>query len=246
MTLTELPMKEKITVSQKRAAQRAGGGSQASSSSSKAYILTSTLPSSLRTPTILAPSRILGVTPEASYTGWYTFVVSVIFLSQGSRCSENYLERIMKKVNADNYILGDKMERMLKRMEKEGYIVKVKEREAGGEETVDWVVGPRGKVEIGEQGVAGCVKSVFAKKDSELEELEARLEKSLGSGTFKKKEGDRAKTDNERQETNELVGGGERAQRPVSGRGGRRRRPQEVDEDDEDKEDGEDDDDEGE
>jgi melanoma-associated antigen len=188
MTLTELPLKEKITTSQKRAAQRAHGNSQGAASSSKAYILTSTLPSSLRTPAILPPSKVPSMAAESSYTGLYTFIVSVIYLTQGGRIGEGKLERILTKMNAGiNVLGGEKTDKVLKRMEREGYIVKIREREAGGEETVEWTVGPRGKVEIGERGVAGLVCEVYGKRDEELEELEARLEKSLGKGTFGRK-----------------------------------------------------------
>ena len=95
------------------------------------------------------------------------------------------MERVLRKVNAESYVLGgEKTEKVLKRMEKEGYIIKLKEREAGGEESVEYVVGPRGKVEVGERGVAGVVKRVYGKRGQEVEELEKRLEKSLGKGTF--------------------------------------------------------------
>lgn len=86
-------------------------------------------------------------------------------------------------MNADNYVLsGEKTEKVLKRMEKEGYIVKVRERDGGGEESVDFVVGPRGKAEVGEVGIAGCVRKVFGKVGMEREELERRLVRSLGEG----------------------------------------------------------------
>lgn len=67
-------------------------------------------------------------------------------------------------------------------MEKERYIDRVRERPAGEEEQVSFVVGPRGKVEVGERGVAGVVRRVYAKRDVEAEELEKRLERSLGVG----------------------------------------------------------------
>lgn len=40
-------------------------------------------------------------------------------------------------------------------MEREGYIVKVVERRGGGEESIEYVLNPRGKAEIGEQGEVG-------------------------------------------------------------------------------------------
>ena len=248
MTLTELPLKEKVTITQKRAAQRATGTSQglsSASASSKAYVLTSTLPSSLRAPSILAPTKAPSTAAEASYVGLYTFIISVIYLHQSHRCAEGKLESILKKVNADNYVLGgEKTEKVLKRMERENYIVKIREREAGGEETVDWVVGPRGKVEVGEKGVAGLVKGVFGKKGQEMEELESKLERSLGEGTFKKKSNGRLEGVEEGDEEEgggevvEVDGGAEEepertSARRTSGRGNRRRRDEAEEEADE-------------
>lgn len=188
MTMTELPNKEKVTIAQKRAAQRTNGNSQGNSASSKAYVLTSTLPSAYRTPIILHPPKVPSVGAESGYIGLYSFIVSVIYLSDGSRISEGKLERYLKRCNADNYVLnGEKTENVLKKMEKQNYIVKIKEREPGGEEIIDYVVGPRGKVEVGEKGAAALVKTVYGKRDIEMEELEDKLEKSLGAGTFKRK-----------------------------------------------------------
>lgn len=101
---------------------------------------------------------------------------------------EPKLERYLKRVNADNHCLGgEKTEKILKRMEREGYVVKVRERDGGGDESVDYVVGPRGKAEIGEKGVAGVVRKVYGKKDLEAEELEKRLVRSLGEVVIDKK-----------------------------------------------------------
>lgn len=101
---------------------------------------------------------------------------------------ENRLERHLKRVNADNYAMGgEKTEKILKRMEREQYIIKVRERDGGGEESVDFVVGPRGKVEVGERGVAGVVRKVYGKKDMEAEELEKKLVRSLGDVVLEKK-----------------------------------------------------------
>ena len=187
LTLTELPARERITVSQKRAAQRATGNTQGTSNkASTSWILTSTLPAPLRASNILHPptAGIAGL--EASYTGLYTFIVGLIYLSQGQRVSEGKLQRHLKRVNADNSALGgEKTEKVLKRMEKEGYIVKVKEREVGGEETVEWVVGPRGRVEIGPEGVAGLVTEIWG-PETDIGDLEKRLNRSLGTGVVGK------------------------------------------------------------
>lgn len=112
---------------------------------------------------------------------------------------EPKLERYLKRVNADNHCLGgEKTEKILKRMEREGYVVKVRERDGGGEESVDYVVGPRGKAEIGEKGVAGVVRKVYGKKDLEAEELEKRLVRSLGEVVLgKKKDGEDGEAERE-------------------------------------------------
>ena len=179
MELTELPQREKVTISQKRAAQRSG--TQSSSSTSKAYILTSTLPARYRQPNMISPAQIPSTAAESAYIGLVTFILSLIYLSPAKSISESRLEKHLKRMNADNYVLhGEKTEKVLKRMEKEGYINKFRERDGGGEETVDYVLGARGKVEVGELGVAGLVRKVYGKKDAEAEELDKRLVRSLG------------------------------------------------------------------
>lgn len=63
----------------------------------------------------------------------------------------------------------------------------------GGEELVEYMVGPRGKVEVGEKGVAGLVREVFGRQAAvdgaedltgierdQMEEFERRLQRSLG------------------------------------------------------------------
>lgn len=185
MELTELPVKEKVTVSQKRAAQRSG---TQGSSTSNAYILTSTLPAPYRKYSVLQPPQIPSTGAEASYVGLTTFVLALIYLSTSQTISESRLEKHLRRMNADNYVLaGEKTEKVLKRMERENYIVKVRERDGGGEESVDYVIGPRGKVEVGERGVAGLVRGVYGKKDAEADELERRLVRSLGDVVIENK-----------------------------------------------------------
>ncbi len=185
MELTELPVKEKVTVSQKRAAQRSG---TQGSNTSKAYILTSTLPAQYRKFSVLQPPQIPSTGAEASYIGLTTFILALIYLSASQTISESRLEKHLRRMNADNYVLaGEKTEKVLKRMERENYIVKVRERDVGGEEQVDYVIGPRGKVEVGERGVAGLVRGVYGKKDAEADELERRLVRSLGDVVIEKK-----------------------------------------------------------
>ena len=185
MELTELPVKEKVTITQKRAAQRSG---TQGSSASKAYILTSTLPARYRKSSVIQPPQIPSTGAEASYIGLTTFILALMYLSASQSISESRLEKHLKRMNADNYVLaGEKTEKVLKRMERENYIVKVRERDGGGEETVEYVIGPRGKVEVGELGVAGLVRGVYRKKDAEADELERRLARSLGDVVIEKK-----------------------------------------------------------
>lgn len=185
MEMTELPVKEKVTISQKRSAQRSGTQGPASS---KSFILTSTLPARYRKPHVLTPAKIPSTSAEASYVGLTTFVLSLIYLSAAQTISESRLEKHLKRMNADNYALaGEKTEKVLKRMERELYIVKIRERDGGGDETVEYVIGPRGKVEVGERGVAGLVRSVYTKQDHEADDLEKRLVRSLGDVVLEKK-----------------------------------------------------------
>ena len=213
VVLTELPVKEKVTISQKRAAQRSG---TQGSSTSKSYILTSTLPARYRKPSVLQPPQIPSTGAEASYIGLTTFVLALIYLSTSQTISESRLEKHLKRMNADNYVLaGEKTEKVLKRMEKENYIVKVRERDGGGEESVEYVAGPRGKVEVGEIGVAGLVREVYGKRDAEADELERRLVRSLGDVVIEKKKNRRTagvEGDTEGEAESEGDGAEERAQ----------------------------------
>ena len=206
MTLTELPTRERVTVTQKRAAQRSAGNkaaanggdtqsqaiaamSASSSSASKQYIVTSTLPVRYRLPAILPPARIPTSSAEAGYVGFTTFILGLIYLSPGGTLSESRLEKQLRRMNADNYVLGEKTEKgALARMLREGYIIKIRERDGGGEETVDFMIGPRGKVEIAETGVAGLVRKVYGRNNVDVDELERRLVRSLGESVTKKAE----------------------------------------------------------
>lgn len=158
-------------------------------------------------------------------------------------------------MNADNYVLnGEKTEKILKRMEREGYIVKVRERDGVGEESIEYVVGPRGKAEVGERGVAGVVRKVYGKKDAEADELDKKLVRSLGEVALEKKsrvveaedgeEGEgNADDDRTRGEKGKGIGEGRRS----SGRNNRRSRGEVVadEAEEEDEDEGEDEDEDG-
>ncbi|OCK84236.1 MAGE-domain-containing protein [Lepidopterella palustris CBS 459.81] len=172
MEMTELPKAEKVTIQQKRAAQR----SENASKSSGAWVLTNVLPARFRDPSILSPPRVPTTEAESAYVGLYTFIVTLISLAGGT-LPEAKLDRYLKRTNADQSTPVDKTDKLLARMIKEGYIVKVKDN-ASGEEMVDYMVGPRGKVEVGDNGVTGLVTSVYGEEGPD--DLEKRIERSLG------------------------------------------------------------------
>jgi len=148
------------------------------STSSKQWILTSILPSKYSSnPAIVVPPNVPNTVAESTYVGIYTFIIAVISLAGGC-LSELKMERYLKRMNLDEYTPVGQLnkEKLLARLSKEGYIVKVKET-VNGEEEINYYVGPRGKVEVGRDAVAGMVKTIYG--DS-LEDLDARLQRSLG------------------------------------------------------------------
>ncbi|KAH8597710.1 MAGE family-domain-containing protein [Bisporella sp. PMI_857] len=172
MMMVELPTKEKITMKEKRAAQKSKGGSTSSSS----YILTTILPLEYRTAAIIPPSNVISTIDEASYVALCTMVVSLIALSPQGQCLEAKLLRYLGELNIDENMLGEKTPLMLKRMANQGYIHRVVEK-TSDDETVNYVVGPRGKVEVGNHGTIGLVNEVYG--EAAPNDLEERLRRSL-------------------------------------------------------------------
>lgn len=80
-------------------------------------------------------------------------------------------------MNAAENMPMDKTANVLAKMQKQGYIVKTVDR-SGDDEQIDWRVGPRGKVEIGNEGIGGLVKVVYG--DTPPEDLQSRIHRSLG------------------------------------------------------------------
>jgi len=221
MQLVELPSREKTTLKDRRtqATQNAvrrekesqketqsKGPNGSNTSGSKSWILISTLSAAYKhSPVIAAPTRAPSQFTESTYTALYTFILSLIYLNNGA-LPENKLERYLKRVNADEFTpLEMSVEKLLAKMTREGYVEKRRDTSTG-EEVVEWVVGPRGKVEVGAKGVAGLVKSVygFGPRGLELrgdggdgeavvkeneEELDARLARSLGIRDINELEG---------------------------------------------------------
>lgn len=152
--------------------------------SSKQWILTSILPEKYRVDdSILCPPKVPTTEAESTYIGLYSFIISVISLCGGT-ISEAKLDRYLKRADADEHTPVDKTDKLLQRLCKEGYLVKLKDS-SGGEEVVEYMVGPRGKVEIGTDGVAGLVKTVYG--DDAVDDLDSRVQRSLGLSDEKRK-----------------------------------------------------------
>lgn len=180
--MVELPVKEKVTLQQRRDAQKKGTTNSATTSG---WILQSILPTKYKHPAILAPPSAPTPSEESKYTAVYTLLIALIGLSGGS-LPDAKMERYISKLGIqDNSPVnaGEKTEVLFKRLQKDGYIVRSKESTGTGEDDVQWLVGPRGKVEVGEDGVRGLTRAVWGDiGEREDEELEKRIERSLGVG----------------------------------------------------------------
>ncbi|OQE46127.1 hypothetical protein PENCOP_c001G04980 [Penicillium coprophilum] len=185
MQMTELPAREKITVTQRRAAQK----TEKPSSANKSWIVTTTLPLPYRSPDILIPTKAPSLYTESTYTGLYSFIIALIVLNGGT-LAEQKLDRYLTRTNAEVATPVDRTDKLLQRLCKEGYLIKTREMD-GGEEVIEYVLGPRGKIEVGAGGVAGLVRTVYGKNQDDhesltqlqredLEDFEARLGRSLG------------------------------------------------------------------
>jgi hypothetical protein len=142
---------------------------------SKVYVLSSTLPDKYRTEIIIPPPRVPTAAQEASYVGLYSFIIGLIYL-HGGRLQDSKLDRHLRRMNAEQTTPVDKTDKLLARMVREGYIVKIKDV-GSGDDMIEYMVGPRGKVEVGAEGVGSLVRTVYG--DS-VDDLDKRLERSLG------------------------------------------------------------------
>jgi hypothetical protein len=109
-------------------------------------------------------------------------IISLISLAGGT-LADAKLDRYLKRLNADVNMPMDKSELVLQKMIKQGYLIKIKDN-VGGEEIVEWIVGPRGKVEVGVKGVQGLVTDAYG--DSAPDDLAVRVKSSLGLDAPKK------------------------------------------------------------
>lgn len=153
-----------------------GGGHSANSN---AYMLVSTLPEQYRAAKIIGPSKVQSAEDEAAYTGFYTLIVSIITLN-GGELSHPKLKQYLRMLNAEtNVHNSNKTDEVLAKLQRQGYIVKMSDKDArqnGEEDSSTWYVGPRGKKEVPPEAIAGVVRAVYG-EDSD--ELEAKLRASL-------------------------------------------------------------------
>ncbi|KAJ5084418.1 hypothetical protein NUU61_008997 [Penicillium alfredii] len=194
MEMTELPAREKVTVTQRRgefylSVPALGPKSRKTLQHQQSLDRNQHAPPAYRTPAILTPPKAPSSGTDSTYTALYTFLIAVISLNGGS-LAEQKLERYLARTNADTYTPIDRTDRLLQRLCREGYLIKTREMD-GGEEVVEYMVGPRGKVEVGSGGVAGLVRRVYGRDgggdddgtmaEQEIQqEFEARLGRSLG------------------------------------------------------------------
>ncbi len=120
-------------------------------------------------------------------------IISLITLSGGT-LAQPKLDRYLQRLNAEMHMLpneGGGTEAVLQRMIKQGYLTRTREV-VGGDETIEWGVGARGRVEVGKEGVEGLVKAVYGlssrnegddegeQETEESREITERLGRSLG------------------------------------------------------------------
>ncbi|XP_014554228.1 hypothetical protein COCVIDRAFT_17985 [Bipolaris victoriae FI3] len=180
MQLVELPKAERVTLRQKRAAAAASLASDSQSKSTSVWVLQSILPSQYRIPEIVGPSRPLeqGMpNKEDAYVGLYTLTIALITIS-GGMMPEGKLDRALRRMNAEQTTPVGSKDKAIAAMVKDGYIVRVKETSGAGDETVDYIVGPRGKVEVGRDGVAQFIRAMHGQVEDE-DELERRIQRTL-------------------------------------------------------------------
>jgi DNA-binding PadR family transcriptional regulator len=103
-------------------------------------------------------------------------IIALIVIS-GGMMPEGKLDRALRRMNADQSTpLGTK-DKTLAAMVKDGYIVKIKDT-TGGEETVDYIVGPRGKVEVGRDSIADFIRIMYGTSEAE-DELDKKISRTL-------------------------------------------------------------------
>ena len=143
------------------------------------WVLQTIIPEQYRVPEAIGPSRPAEKAEDdtaAAYVGLYTMVMALIIIA-GGRLPENKLDRSLRRMNANQSTPVDTTDKTIALMIKDGYIVRVKET-VNGDDTIDYIVGPRGKVEMGREGFAELVRRIYG-DDEDEEELEKKIKRTL-------------------------------------------------------------------
>ena len=133
---------------------------------------------------IITPPAYPTTEEEAKYVGIYTLLVSLMILHGGSM-TDAKVKRFLRRVGLeDNTPIADckETEKLTKRLEKDGYLLKIKENSGAGEDEIYWFVGPRGRMEVGDHGARGLTMAVYGHGDmaqAAQAELERKISKSL-------------------------------------------------------------------
>lgn len=109
-------------------------------------------------------------------------IISLIRIN-GGELSEAMLKRYLSRLNAEtNTFNANKTEDTLARLQRQGYLFKNVDRDAKAsgeaENATTWYVGPRGKVEVGDEAIAGLIRAVWGFKGGR-NDLESKLQASL-------------------------------------------------------------------
>lgn len=211
MEMVELPVREKTKLAARRNAQNA----DKAPNSSNSYILTSVLPPQFMVPEIVQ----LRGEGEKSYTGLVTFITALIYLN-GRALPAVKLDRYMRTLNANEYTPCGALDTVLQRMQKHGYIIRIKDN-TGEETQYEYHLGPRAKVEIGEDGIKSLIKTVYG--DEEVEDLDVKFKRNIGlelKNNFDEEDDDDA----------EVPAAGDRRKKKAAPKRGRRRNEDEDDE----------------
>ncbi|KAF3206331.1 hypothetical protein TWF106_000716 [Orbilia oligospora] len=196
--MVELPaITERISLAQQRrqaAADAQRGDSNAGStaaeqkrkkeaSSSKSWQLVSILPDQYRLPILMSPQ----LPDDQTILGIGSAIVTLVYLS-GRSVGEKVLLRHLRKFGVEDRIPVEgnrengKMENIMGKLIREGYLVKLKDEVVPGQEqTYTYVVGPRGKLEVGREGATRFVKKIYEGVDGEVDEaFERKINRALG------------------------------------------------------------------
>ncbi|KAF2668502.1 MAGE-domain-containing protein [Microthyrium microscopicum] len=165
MKMVELPKQEKVTGAQKRAA--AQKADKPGTSSTNTWILITTLDPRFRVPSILGPPKAPTRKAESEYVGLYSIIIALIYIN-GGVLPDTKLESHLKKLNAEVNTPIGRTEAVLQRMINDGYLVRSKDS-SSGDEQIEYTVGPRGKIEVGEEGVAGVIRKMMGGQDPDIE-----------------------------------------------------------------------------